>query len=114
MDKRIIKLLKEINNGKFTGSQRKLAKLLDVSDTSVSTWCRKEKKPSLDMVAKMSKIFNKSEEEIENIFIEDIKEEKEVNIEQKLKEENKLLKERIKFLEEQVVFYKEKARNSNL
>ncbi|MBQ3834363.1 MAG: helix-turn-helix transcriptional regulator [Elusimicrobia bacterium] len=113
MDKRIIKLLKEINNGKFTGSQRKLAKMLDVSDTSVSTWCRKEKKPSLDMISKMAKIFNISEEEIENIFVKDIKKEK-VNINYKDREEIKMLREKIKFLEEQVAFYKEKAKNVNL
>ncbi len=110
MDKRIVKLLKQINNGKFTGSRRKLARLLNVSDTSVSTWCRKEKKPSLDMISKMAKIFNISEDELEKIFLEDT----EISVEQKLREENKLLKERVKFLEEQVEFYKEKVKDGNL
>mgnify|MGYP002623937210 CR=1 FL=1 len=112
MDKRIIKLLKEINDGKFTGSQRKLAKLLDVSDTSVSTWCRKEKKPSLDMITKMARIFNTSEEDLEKIFIEDEKSSsQEADGIKSLKEENRLLKEKIKFLEEQLKFYKAKIKN---
>ncbi len=104
MDKRIINLLKNINDGKFSGSQRKLAKLLGVSDTSVSTWCRKEKKPSLDMIAKMAKIFEISEEETERIFTE--KEDAADNDGKMKDEEIRLLKERIKFLEEQLVFYK--------
>lgn len=110
MNKVLITLLKSINNGKISGAQRRLASLLGVSEVSVSSWINKNKKPSEDNIMKMAKIFKKSEEEVENIFIENY--EKEVSTkndnDQKLEEENKLLKERIKFLEEQVSFYKEK------
>ena len=113
-------LLKSINSGKKASAQRQLAKLLGVSDTSVSNWFSKNKKPSEDNISKMAKIFNTSEKELKKIFDlhssniiigdknqQKIETNKEIEI---LKEKNKLLEERIKVLEEQVLFYKEKSK----
>ena len=114
MNKEIIEFLKSINDGKVSGSKRKIARLLDVSDTAVSMWCKQEKKPSIDSIEKMAKIFNRSKEEIEKIFVlsSDKKDENKNEFYEKelaLKNEKiDILEKQIKFFEQQVSFYKEK------
>lgn len=68
MDEQISELLKSINDGRINGAKKKLAELLDVSATMVGLWCNKKTEPSADMLSKLSKIFNKSEKEIQKIF----------------------------------------------
>ena len=110
-------LLKSINSGKKASAQRQLAKLLGVSDTSVSNWFSKNKKPSEDNISKMAKIFNTSEKELKKIFdfsnsnnIICYSNSMYIKENNKLKEIITLLEEKIKFLEEQVLFYKEKSK----
>lgn len=68
MDEKIIELLKEINNGKLKGAKRKLAKKLGVSEAVVGYFCNKRREPSIDMLTKLSKTFNKPEKELQKIF----------------------------------------------
>lgn len=68
MDEKIIELLKGINNGKLKGAKRKLAKKLGVSEPVVGYFCNKRREPSIDMLTKLSKVFSKSEKELQKIF----------------------------------------------
>lgn len=68
MNEEKIELLKSINNGKLTGAKRILAKKLKVSDTTVGTLFNGKDEPSFEMLAKLSKIFNKPEKELQKIF----------------------------------------------
>jgi len=117
MNKDLEKVLKELNNGKIYGSQKKLADKLKVTEVAVSQWLSGKAIPSFDNIKKMSKIFNKSEKEIQKIF--DFSNSNTIigdnntmifNENKQLKEKIKLLEERNKFLEEQISFYKEKSK----
>lgn len=68
MDEKVIELLKGINNGKLKGAKRKLAKKLGVSEAVVGYFCNKRREPSIDMLTKLSKTFNKPEKELQKIF----------------------------------------------
>ncbi len=68
MEERKIKFLQDINNGTIKGAQKIIAQKLKISNTSVSLWFKNNKKPSLDNIIKMAKIFNKSEQEIKDVF----------------------------------------------
>lgn len=67
MDKKE-ELLKNWNNGILRGAQLHLAQELNISHVSVTRWFKGTQKPSEIYIKKMSKIFNKSEEEIREIF----------------------------------------------
>ncbi len=68
MNDKKIKFLQDINNGKIKGSQKVLADKLGIAGSAVTYWFKGEKNPSLDNIIKMAKIFNKSEQEIKDIF----------------------------------------------
>ena len=61
-------ILKQWNNGVLRGAQLHLAQKLNISHVSVTRWFKGTQKPSEIFIKKMSKIFNKSEEEIREIF----------------------------------------------
>ena len=104
----IEKFLKSINFNKLAGSKLKLAKMLNVSSTSVSKWCSGKAEPSLENIDKMAKLFNRTPKEIGDIFMS-CAEKEDTKTNKSLLEEIKFLKEKIKFLEEQVSFYKGNA-----
>jgi len=54
--------------GKIRGSQTRLSKDLNVEQAVVSKWFNEMRKPGPDLVIKLAKIFNKSEDEIKEIF----------------------------------------------
>lgn len=64
-------LLAELNDGVLRGAQAKLANLLKLSTPTVSEWMAGKKKPSVENIKKMAKIFNKSEKELKNIWWEE-------------------------------------------
>ncbi len=68
MNKKQEDLLKSINNGKIKGSQKLLAKKLNVSEVAISRWLSGLQNPSQENYEKMAKIFNKKQKEIEKIF----------------------------------------------
>lgn len=68
MNEEKIELLKSINNGKVAGAKRILAKKLKVSDTTVGTLFNGKEEPSFEMLAKLAKVFNKPEKELQKIF----------------------------------------------
>ena len=68
MDENKIKFLQDINNGTVKGAQKIIAQKLKISNTSVSLWFRGSTQPSLDSIIKMAKIFNKTEQEIREVF----------------------------------------------
>ena len=111
---KIENFLKSINHQKLAGSKLKLAKALGISSTSVSKWCSGKAEPSIENIEKMAKIFNRTQEEIVNIFILSSDEQESSSSNKILLEEIKLLKQKIKFLETQIDFYKEKLSNVKL
>lgn len=111
MQKEKIDFFKNINKGKLRGSQLKLAKLLGISHPAVGAWFKGIQTPSETNIKKMSKLFKKSEEELQKIFeinkdsvsdrnfmVNDNKEtylaEKEIEL---LKRENAVLKKELEF-----------------
>ncbi len=68
MQKELIAFYKEINGGKIRGARKIIADALEIDETAVSKWNSGENKPSEENIEKISKIFNKSEEEIKKIF----------------------------------------------
>ncbi len=116
---KIKELLQNFNDGNYIGSKIKLAKMLGVTSASVSQWCLGQAEPSQVYVEKMAKIFNKSCEQIREIFTaaskvsgnnsqekENYLKDKEIDI---LKEKIKVLEDKVVFLQEQVDFYKQKS-----
>lgn len=111
MDEKRIKFLQDINDGTIKGAQRIIAQKLGISETSVSLWFKKDKKPSLDNVIKMAKIFDKSEKEIKEVFS--------INDENFVLENSKfadardmeLVKEKIKRFETEFDYMKDKIKN---
>ena len=69
MQKKIQDFLKEVNNGRIYNAQQVVAKALGIDATSVSKWCSGKTKPSAENILKMAKVFRKSPEEIEKIFV---------------------------------------------
>lgn len=69
MQKKIQDFLKEANNGRIYNAQQVVAKALGIDATSVSKWCTGKTKPSEENIMKMAKVFKKSPEEIEKIFV---------------------------------------------
>jgi len=63
------KLLKDWNGGISRGAQRKLAQKLKLNEASVSSWLSGRAAPSEGNILKMSRVFNKPREEIEEIFV---------------------------------------------
>ena len=68
MNDKKIKFLQDINDGKIKGSQKILADKLGIAGSAVTNWFKGNKNPSLDNIIKMARLFNKSEEEIKDIF----------------------------------------------
>lgn len=109
-------LLKTINNGILKGSQKKLAKILGISQVAVSRWLQGTQNPSQENYEKMSKIFNKPTKELEKIFISNsnigsnnISISNDFNEKINLKDEKiKILQEKIKLLEEKIKFLEKK------
>ena len=114
MDKKRIKFLQDINNGKIKGAQRIIAKKLGISDTSVSLWFKNDKKPSLDSIIKMAKVFKKSEAEIMDIFsVEETKISADNNSFADVRD-IELIKEKMKRFETEIDYLKEKIKNLEL
>ncbi len=109
------KLITDFNKGFSSGSQAKFARKMGVTPQLVNSWVKGKNIPSPENMEKLSKIFNKSQKEIQKIFSQDFENEnKNFDDVLKYKEKIKLLEERIKileernkFLEEQLNFYKE-------
>ncbi len=122
MNEQLEKFLKEINRGRLYKAQKVIAEALEISEVAVSKWCSGKNIPSENNIEKIAKKFNKSKEEIENIFLSNFDnknnhENKNKNGKNIKDEEIKLLKEKIKFLEEQLIFYKKiltKEKKSNI
>lgn len=55
-------------NGKIRGAKVRLANEMQISSGNLSDWLSRRSKPSLDNLAKMSKILNVSVEQLKNIF----------------------------------------------
>ncbi|MBQ3834833.1 MAG: helix-turn-helix transcriptional regulator [Elusimicrobia bacterium] len=100
MDEKKIKFLQDINNGTVKGAQKIIAQKLNISNTSVSLWFKGATQPSLDSILKISKLFNKSEQEIKEIFFV---EDKETFTNTK---DVELIKEKIKRFETEIDFLK--------
>lgn len=62
------KLLQTWNNGVLRGAKIRLARELNVDDSTVSAWVAGRAKPTADKIEKMSKLFNVSEHEIKAAF----------------------------------------------
>ena len=110
MNKKQEELLKKINNGKIKGSQKQLAKMLNISQVAVSRWLNGTQNPSQESFEKMAKIFKKSEEEIENIFssFQDKNSDNTNQILDFIKKENDLLRKDIKAIMEDIELIKAK------
>lgn len=66
------KMLEKWNENNFRGAKIKLAKALNVADTTVSAWCIGRVKPATDKIEKIAILFNVPEREIKAAFgIED-------------------------------------------
>ncbi|MBQ3834283.1 MAG: helix-turn-helix transcriptional regulator [Elusimicrobia bacterium] len=110
MNKKQEELLKKINNGKIKGSQKQLAKILNISQVAISRWLNGTQSPSQENYEKMSKIFKKSEEEIEKIFSSNQNKNSEsiTQIIDFIKKENDLLRKDIKAIMEDIELIKAK------
>jgi len=64
----ILTLFASLNNGVVRGCQIKVAKALNTTDVVVSRWVKGISKPSEESVYKLAKLFEKTEEEIKDIF----------------------------------------------
>lgn len=107
------KMLVQFNSGRKTGSQTYFAEKFKIPVQTVSAWINGRSIPTKENIAQLSKIFNKSQKEIQNIFVQNSSEEsviegmsskckERINF---LEEKNKFLEKQVKFLEEQVGFY---------
>lgn len=65
------KLLQNWNNGVLRGAKIRLARELNVDDSTVSAWVAGRAKPTADKIEKMSKLFNVSEQTIKDVFNEE-------------------------------------------
>ncbi|MBQ3833949.1 MAG: helix-turn-helix transcriptional regulator [Elusimicrobia bacterium] len=106
----------EFNKGFSLGSQAKFAREMNITPQLVNSWLKGKSVPSPANMEKLSKIFNKSQEEIQGVFTQNLEEQYVTDDDKilKYKEKIKLLEEKIKileernsFLEEQIKFYKE-------
>jgi len=68
MNKNLEKFLKEINNGKIYGSNKKLATILKITEASVGQWIKGRNAPTEDNMQKIAKLFKKSIEEVREMF----------------------------------------------
>lgn len=117
MSKNLIfeKLIADFNKGFSSGSQAKFARELGVTPQLINSWVKGKNIPSPANMEKLSKIFNKSQKEIQELFTQSSEKETiSSDNNTKYKEKIKLLEERIKILEErngylqdQLAFYKE-------
>ncbi len=115
MNKILENFLKEINKGRLYKAQKFVAEKTGVSDVTVSKWCSGKMLPSDDNIAKMAKIFKKSEDEIRNIFLssgDNSSENKENNFSGNFvdKRDFELLKEKVKNLELEMELIKTKSK----
>ena len=117
MDEEIVELLKSINNGKLKGAKKKLAEKLNISDVVVGYFCNKKREPSVDMLPRLAKVFNRDEKELKKIFSiknnsDNVNSFNNYTLEElrNYKERIKLLEEKIAFLEEKIKFYKERKK----
>lgn len=110
MNTRQTELLKSINKGVLKGSQKKLAQLLGVSQVAISRWLQGTQNPSQENYQKMSKIFKKSEKELEKIFISNSNIGNTVSINNDVAEKLQLKDEKIKILEDKIKFLEEKIK----
>lgn len=62
------KILQTWNNGVLRGAKIRLARELDVDDSTVSAWVAGRANPSADKIEKMSKLFKISEREVRMAF----------------------------------------------
>ncbi len=110
MNKKQEELLKKINNGKIKGSQKQLAKMLNISQVAVSRWLNGTQTPSQENYEKMSKIFKKNEEELEAIFSSNQSDNSDnaKQIMDFIKKENDLLRENIKKIIKEIELIKAK------
>ena len=67
---KFIDILKEWNGGIIRGARAKFARVMNVSKVTVMRWVNGEV-PSEIQLKKMSQMFNKSEEEIKAMFVDD-------------------------------------------
>ena len=108
MDEKKIKFLQEIHGGKIRGAQRMIAQKLGVMGSAVTSWFKDDRKPSLDNIIKMSKAFNKSEEEIKEIFSIEEKKDDIIYSNFAIVKDMEVLKEKIKRLEAEFELLKTK------
>ena len=62
------KLLQNWNNGVLRGAKIRLARELNVDDSTVSAWVAGRANPPADKIEKISKLFKISEKEVKNAF----------------------------------------------
>lgn len=62
------KILEKWNHGTLTGAQRKLSKVLKISESKISDCLGGRANPSGNMVSKMAELFGISEEDVRRIF----------------------------------------------
>ena len=103
------KLLKDFNFGIKAGSQSKLAKKLGIVSQSVNQWLSGKTVPSEENIVKMSKIFKKSQNELESIFKLEYNDKNKI---ESFQEEIKKLKEELKLRDELIGFLR--AENETL
>lgn len=65
--------LKEINGGIWRGAQAKIARLLNIKTPTVSDWFKNRKQPSEENILKMAKLFNKTPQQIKEVFSDEQK-----------------------------------------
>ena len=87
-EKKFLDLLKNFNGGILRGSQRKLAKLLKIDESSIANFRRGRQFPSEKLLKDMAKVLKAPEKDLQNIF--DITEQTTSN------EKFELLEERMK------------------
>ncbi len=104
------KLLIEFNSGFKAGCQSKLASELKVSTQAISSWINGRTLPSAENIFKMSKLFNKPEEEIKKVFSETCETEN-VNFSGAVMKELELIKEKMKNFELEIELLKTKIKN---
>lgn len=68
--RKIDKLIMRINNGNIRGGQTKLAQLINVSQPTIARWLTGSIEPTAENIKKMMKVFNCTEEELQDAFQE--------------------------------------------
>lgn len=70
MEEALEQLIKDLNKGKMHGATSNIGKLLGVSHVAIHNWFTGKATPSEENIKKMAKILNRSEKDIQKIFVQ--------------------------------------------